>query len=173
CRITTVLFDNNYELLHDRIDIKGISPITSNEYYVGGSTALLDAIGATISKISNVQDNTSKDYKAENVMFVIITDGEENSSKEYSLDKIKNLIESKKSKDDWEFIFMGANIDAISTAESFGIGANRATNFVSDSDGLSVSYETMSNVVTRYRKLEEIPEDWDKKVREDYLKRKK
>lgn len=139
---------------------------------MGGSTALLDAIGATISKISNVQDNTSKAYKAENVMFVIITDGEENSSREYSLDKIKNLIESKKSKDNWEFIFMGANIDAISTAESFGIRANRATNFVSDSDGLSVSYETMSNIVTKYRKLEEIPEDWDKKIREDYSKRK-
>ena len=92
CRITTVLFDNNYELLHDRIDIKAVSPITEKEYQVGGSTALLDAIGKTINKIVNAQKHTAKEYRAEKVMFVIITDGEENSSREYSAECIRQMI---------------------------------------------------------------------------------
>jgi uncharacterized protein YegL len=96
--VTTVLFDNNYELLHDRIDIKAVSPITEREYQVGGSTALLDAIGRTIHKIGNAQKNTDEDYRAEKVMFVIITDGEENASREYTSDKVKTQIERQKSR---------------------------------------------------------------------------
>jgi uncharacterized protein YegL len=98
CYITTVLFDNNYELLHDRIDIRAVSPITENEYQVGGSTALLDAIGRTINKISNAQEHTADEYRAEKVLFVIITDGEENSSREYSSEKIRTQIERQKNK---------------------------------------------------------------------------
>ena len=98
CRVTTVLFDNRYELLHDRIDIKAVGPITEKEYYVGGSTALLDAMGKTIHKISNAQKNTAEDYRAENVMFIIITDGEENASREYSAERIKQMIERRKVK---------------------------------------------------------------------------
>ena len=101
CHITTVLFDNNYELLHDRIDIKAVSPISEKEYQVGGSTALLDAIGRTIHKIGNAQKHTADDYRAEKVMFVIITDGEENSSREYSAEKIKAQIERQKEKYGW------------------------------------------------------------------------
>lgn len=103
CHITTVLFDNNYELLHDRIDIKAVSPITEKEYCVGDSTALLDPIGRTIHKIGNAQKHTSDDYRAEKVMFVIITDGEENSSPEYSAEKIKAQIKLQKTKYWWEF----------------------------------------------------------------------
>lgn len=121
CYITTVLFDNNYELLHDRIDIRAVSPITEKEYQVGGTTALLDAIGRTISKIANAQKHTADDYRAEKVLFVIITDGEKNSSREYSAEKIKAQIEQQKTKYGWEFIFLGANIDAVQTASRFGI----------------------------------------------------
>lgn len=128
CRITTVLFDNNYELLHDRIDIRAVSPISEKEYQIGGSTALLDAIGRTIHKIGNAQKHTANEYRAEKVMLVIITDGEENSSREYSAKRIKQMIERQKSRYEWEFIFLGANIDAVETAGRFGISADRAQN---------------------------------------------
>lgn len=126
CFITTVLFDNDYVLLHDRIDIRAVNVITEKEYQVGGSTALLDAIGKTIHKINNAQKNTADSYRAEKVLFVIITDGEENASCEYSADKIRNLIEQQKKEYGWEFIFLGANVDAVQTAKSFGIDADRA-----------------------------------------------
>lgn len=96
CRITTVLFDNSHTLLHDRIDIHAVSPMTNTEYFVGGSTALLDAIGLTINNLVSVQRNTAEDYRADKVMFVIITDGEENSSREYSADKVHSMIEHEK-----------------------------------------------------------------------------
>ncbi|WP_330558231.1 vWA domain-containing protein [Acutalibacter sp. 1XD8-33] len=105
CRITTVLFDNRYELLHDRIDIRAVSPMTDREYQVGGSTALLDAIGLTVQKLVSVQKNTAEEYRAEKVMFVIITDGEENSSREFSAERVKKMIELEKEKYGWEFVF--------------------------------------------------------------------
>ncbi|MFR0077248.1 MAG: vWA domain-containing protein [Blautia sp.] len=107
CRITTVLFNNHYTLLHDRIDIQAVSPMTEKEYFVGGSTALLDAIGRTIQKLVHVQKNTAENYRAAKVMFIIITDGEENSSREYSSDKIKTMIEHEKEKYGWEFCLPG------------------------------------------------------------------
>lgn len=134
CVITTVLFDNCYELLHDRIDIRAVRPITEKEYFVGGCTALLDAIGKTIHKIAAAQKNTAEDYRAEKVMFVIITDGAENSSREYSSDRVKAMIEKEKTRYGWEFVFLGANIDAVETAGRFGIGADRAVDYVPDSE---------------------------------------
>ncbi len=151
CRITTVLFDNNYKLLHDRIDIKAVGPMTEKEYYVGGSTALLDAIGATIDKIASVQKNTAEEYRADKVMFVIITDGEENSSREYSLEKIRKMIGREKKKYGWEFIFLGANIDAVEAASRFGISADRAADYVPDAEGTRLNFQTMSEVVGSYR----------------------
>ena len=136
CRITTVLFNNNYELLHDRIDIRAVRPITEKEYSVGGTTALLDAMGRTIHKIINVQRNTDEAYRAEKVMFVIITDGYENSSREYSVENVRSLIQHQKDKYGWEFIFLGANIDAVETAQHFGISQNRAQNYHADSFGI-------------------------------------
>ncbi|HKM43435.1 MAG TPA: vWA domain-containing protein, partial [Limnochordia bacterium] len=121
CVVTTVLFDHGYELLHDRIDIRAIASITAEQYQVGGSTALLDAMGMAINKIAKAQQNTSSGYRAEQVMFVIITDGEENSSREYSLPKINNLVEHYREQDSWEFVFLGANIDAIEAARHYGI----------------------------------------------------
>ena len=119
CRITTVLFDHRYELLHDRTDIRAVRPITAREYRVGGSTALLDALGKTIHKIATAQKNTSEPFRAKRVMFVIITDGEENASREYAAKEVKEAIRRQKSRYGWEFIFLGANIDAVETAGRF------------------------------------------------------
>lgn len=138
--VTTVLFDDQYELLHDRIDLKGIAPITDREYYVRGCTALLDAIGKTIQKIANVQKHTSSENRADKVLFVITTDGMENASREYTYDKIRALVERQKQEYGWEFLFLGANIDAISTARRFGIGADRAVNYHADSQGTRLNY---------------------------------
>ncbi len=171
CHITTVLFDNNYELLYDRIDIKAVSPISEKEYKVGGSTALLDAIGRTIHKISNAQKHTADDYRAEKVMFVIITDGEENSSREYSAEKIKAQIERQKEKYGWEFVFLGANIDAIETAGRFGISSDRAQNYHSDSEGVELNFRIISEAVAKYRECSEISKGWNNEIQKDYKKR--
>ncbi|MAT42264.1 MAG: hypothetical protein CL609_07985 [Anaerolineaceae bacterium] len=171
CHITTVLFDNNYELLHDRFDIRAVSPITENEYQVGGSTALLDAIGRTIHKIGSAQKHTAEDYRAEKVMFVIITDGEENSSREYSLAKIKEQIERQKTNYGWEFIFLGANIDAVQTAGRFGISADRAVEYLADSEGTNLNFRVMSAAVAEFREKRKISEEHFEEIRNDVKKR--
>ncbi len=168
--VTTVLFDDKYELLHDRIDIKGIKPITEKEYFVRGSTALLDAIGNTISKIANVQKQTSEEHRADKVMFVITTDGMENASREYTFEKIRGMVENQKKMYGWEFIFLGANIDAISTAASFGIGADRAANFVSDSEGTNLNYKVVSEAVSAFRACS-ISDDWKEEIDKDFIRR--
>ncbi|HRU42137.1 MAG TPA: hypothetical protein P5021_09160 [Candidatus Diapherotrites archaeon] len=169
--ITTVLFDDKYELLHDRINLRGIEPITEKEYYVRGTTALLDAVGRTISKIVNVQKHTAEDERAENVMFVITTDGMENASREYSYEKVRRMIEHQKSKHGWEFIFLGANIDAVDTAERFGIGQDRAVNYNADSDGTLLNYEVISETVSCLRADRKISKDWKDRIEEDFRKR--
>lgn len=169
--ITTVLFDDRYELLHDRINIRGIEPITDKEYFVIGSTALLDAVGKTINKIGNVQKHTTKDERAEQVMFVITTDGMENASREFTYEKVRQMIENQKSKYGWEFIFLGANIDAISTAERFGISKDRATNYNADSEGTLLNYEVISEAVSSIRASNTISENWKDRIEEDFIKR--
>lgn len=169
--ITTVLFDDSYELLHDRINIRGIAPITDKEYYVRGSTALLDAIGKSINKIGNVQKHTADDERAEQVMFVITTDGMENSSREFSYEKVHQMIEHQKNKYGWEFIFLGANIDAIATAERFGIKKDRAVNYNADSEGTLLNYEIISETVSQLRANRPISENWKKRIDEDFKKR--
>lgn len=171
--VTTVLFDDSYELLHDRIDIQGIAPITENEYFVGGCTALLDAVGKTIHKIVNAQRHTGKDHQADQVIFVITTDGLENASREYSYDKIKQMIELEKTQYNWEFIFLGANIDAIETAERFGISADRAANYHADGAGTRLNYKVVSEVVCEMRASNPIPSNWKAEIDEDFEKRKK
>lgn len=171
CRITTVLFDNRYELLHDRIDIRAVSPMTDQEYRVGGSTALLDAIGRTINKLVAVQRNTAEEYRAEKVMFVIITDGEENSSREFSSDRVKAMIEHEKQKYGWEFIFLGANIDAVETAGRFGISADRAVDYLADSMGTELNFQAMSETVACFRSTGAVPAAPMQAIREDVKKR--
>lgn len=171
CVITTVLFDNRYELLHDRIDIRAVQPITGKEYFVGGSTALLDAIGKTIHKIGAVQKNTTEDYRAEKVMFVIITDGEENASRHYSSMQIREMIQRQKERYGWEFIFLGANIDAVETAGRFGIDADRAVDYVPDGEGTELNYRMMSETVATFRECGAVPTACLDEIRKDMRKR--
>ncbi len=171
--LTTVLFDDRYELLHDRIDIRGIRPITEKEYFVRGSTALLDAIGNTISKIANVQKQTSEEHRSDKVLFVITTDGMENASREYTFEKIRGMVEQYKQRNGWEFIFLGANIDAISTAASFGISKDRAANFIPDSKGTGLNYKIVSEAVSTFRACRSISDDWKQEIDKDYSHRSK
>ncbi len=145
--VTTVLFDDQYEILHDRIPLQAIRPMTEKQYYVRGCTALLDAIGKTIHKMITVQKNTSEDYRAEKVIFVITTDGLENSSREYSHDKIKKLIQTQKENYHWEFMFLGANMDAVAEAKKFGINEDRAVTYENDSEGIALNYKVVADAV--------------------------
>lgn len=157
CIITTVLFDHRYVLLHDRSDIKGVSPLSNKEYYVGGSTALLDAIGLTINKISHAHKHISEAYRPGKVMFVIMTDGYENSSRRFLHKEIRALIKEHKERQGWEFIFLGANIDAVSVAESFGINPDRAADYVPDSVGTELNFKVMTETVSAYRECGTLP----------------
>ncbi|MDO4573382.1 MAG: VWA domain-containing protein [Clostridia bacterium] len=168
CRITTVLFDNAYTLLHDRLDIRAVSPITKAEYSVGGSTALLDAIGQTIHKLINVQRHTAADYRADRVLFVIITDGAENASREYTLDRVKALIEQQKERYGWEFIFLGANIDAVKTADRFGIAADRAQSYHADGAGVELNFRVMSKAAASFREGAPLSPGWNEEIQRDY-----
>lgn len=170
CRITTVLFDNRYELMHDRIDIRAVSPMSDREYQVGGSTSLLDAIGLTIQKLVSVQKNTAEEYRAEKVMFVIITDGEENSSREFSADRVKKMIETEK-KYGWEFVFLGANIDAVETAGRFGIAPQMAVDYVADEEGVELNFDAMSEAVASFRAVGAVPQAPLDRIRKDRKKR--
>ena len=170
--ITTVLFDDRYEILHDRINLIGIKPLTNKEYYTRGTTALLDAIGKTINKIVNVQRNTKEDEQAENIVFVITTDGMENASREYSYEKVRKSIEYQKSKYGWEFIFLGANIDAVETAAKYGIGKDRTVNYCHDSVGVANSFEDIDYAVRGLRSsCAAVPQDWKMKTEVDYEKK--
>lgn len=171
CNITTVLFDHAYELLHDRIDIRAVSPMTDKEYFVRGSTALLDAIAQTVNKLVGVQKNTAEDYRAEKVMFVIITDGYENASREFTADMVKAMIEHEKAKYGWEFIFLGANIDAVETASHFGISADRAVDYVPDGEGTALNFQAMSETVACFRATGAVPAAPMQRIREDMKKR--
>ena len=169
--VTTVLFDDNFEILHDRISIEGVAPITEKEYFVRGTTALLDAVGKTISKIGNAQKHTSEQVRADKVMFVIITDGMENASKEYSHAYIKKLIKQQKEKYAWEFIFLGANIDAIATAAEFGIDADRAADYQADGEGTMLNFKAINHVVSEFRENSIIDASWKKEIVDDFVKR--
>ena len=174
CRITTVLFDEKYEILHDRLDIKAVRPITGKEYYVRGSTALLDAVGKTINKISSAQKISKPEYRADKVLFIITTDGMENASREFSYDKVKNQIERQKSQYDWEFIFLGANIDAATTAERFGINREHAQDFHNDSRGIELNYRVVSEAVSCFRaapKGEKLCKNWNAEIAADFKSR--
>ena len=169
--ITTVLFDDQYELLHDRINLRGVAPITDKEYYVRGNTALLDAVGKTINKIGNAQKHTAEDERVEHVVVVITTDGMENASREFNEEKVRRMIEHQKSKYGWEFIFLGANIDAIATAERYGIGKDRAANYHADAEGTALNYSVVSETVSRVRTRQPIAENWKERIEADFNKR--
>jgi len=149
--ITTVLFDNSYKVLHDRVNIKELKDMTDKDYYVGGSTALLDAIGTTIKSVNKTQKELPEEEKAEKVIFVITTDGMENASCHYDRDKIKKMIEKKQTKKNWQFMFLGANMDAVSEAGRIGIKADRAVTYANDSVGVRKNYAAVGGTISAMR----------------------
>jgi hypothetical protein len=169
--VTTVLFDDRYDLLHDRIVIKGIRPITGQDYYVRGNTALLDAIGKTINKIANAHQHTDESQRPGKTLMVITTDGRENASREYTYEKIRQMIEHQKAEFGWEFLFLGANIDAIATAGRFGIEADRAVNYHADSAGTKLNYEVVSEAASCLRTSCPLDGTWKERIDRDYQKR--
>lgn len=171
--VTTVLFDDDYEVVHNRTNIEKILPISEKEYFVRGSTALLDAVGKSVSKTINSIKNTKKAEQPDKVMFVIITDGMENSSKEYTYQKLKKMIDHQKKQYKWEFIFLGANIDAIATAAQFGIDEDRAVNYNADSEGTQLNYAVVSELIVNMRTKSIIDDNWKEKIDEDYKNRKR
>ena len=171
CVVTTVLFDDKYELLHDRIALPAVSPISQKEYYVRGMTALLDAIGRTLDKTRNAQANTSESGRAEKVLFVIITDGMENASREYRIDRVKEMIERQKRESGWEFLFLGANIDAISVAAGFGIAPDRAVTYRADAAGTKLNYDVVSDTLACVRAGAPLAADWKKRIEKDEKER--
>lgn len=173
CYVSTVLFDDVSEVIHDRVSLDEIKEMTDKDYFVRGCTALLDAIGCAIHHIGNIHKYARPDDVPEHTMFVITTDGMENASHRYSSDAVKRLIEQQKEKYGWEFLFIGANIDAVETAGKFGIGADRAVNYHADSEGTQVLYDTVSETVCNMRCDAPIGADWSKKIDEDFENRKK
>ena len=169
--VSTVLFDDETEVLHDRVDIHKVKPITEKEYYVRGCTALLDAIGGAIHHIGNVHKYARPEDRPNKTLFIITTDGMENSSSKYSYSKIRAMIERQKEKYGWEFLFLGANIDAVAEAGRLGIDKERAVNYECDSVGTEVNYRVLSEAVMCVRHNKELKEDWKAEIEKDYRKR--
>ena len=169
--ISTDLFYNESEVLHDRVNVKDIQSMTEHDYTVRGTTALIDAIGKAIHHIGNVHKYARQEDVPEHTVFVITTDGMENASRYYSSDKVKKMIERQKVKYGWEFLFLGANIDAVETASHFGIGADRAVNYNCDSEGTALNYEVVSDAICSVRCSAPLKSDWKKRIDEDYKKR--
>ena len=165
-RVTTILFDNFFEVLHDRINLQDIAPLTEQDYFVRGSTALYDAVALGIRKIANVQKQTRKEGRADKVIMVITTDGYENSSRDTNAAMLHKMIDDCK-KDGWEFLFLGADIDAQAAAGSIGIDSNRAANFVKDSQGVRVQYDSLNVAISAMRSGAPLPKDWKNKLDED------
>lgn len=173
CFVSTVLFDNVSEVIHDRVSLSEIKPMTDKDYFVRGCTALIDAIGGAIHHIGNIHKYARKEDIPEHTMFVITTDGMENASHIYSSDKVKKMIKRQKEKYGWEFLFIGANIDAVETAKHFGISEDRAVNYNADTQGTKILYETVSDTIINMRACQPLPLDWSKKINDDFKNRKK
>ncbi len=168
--VSTVLFDHEQEILHDRVKLSEIQPMTSKEYYTRGSTALLDAVGGAIQHIVSVYRHSTPQEIPEHTIFAIITDGYENASTKYSYAKVKSMIEHEQEKYGWEFIFIGANIDAIGEASKIGIRSNRAVNYIADSQGTGRAYESVGRVMCCMRapSFSELDDSWREEIDEDY-----
>lgn len=172
--VSTVLFDDRCEVLHDRVSMDKMEPITEKDYFVRGATALLDAMGGAIHHIGNVHKYARDEDRPEHTIFIITTDGMENSSRRYSYDKVKQMVERQQEKYGWKFLFMGANMDAITEAGKFGISEEYATNYISDERGTQINYNAMSKAVSMFRigcPMPAMAGEWKKEVEEDYRKR--
>lgn len=169
--ISTVLFDNESEVIHDRVPLSRIKPLTEKDYYVRGCTALLDAVGGAIHHIGNIHKYARKEDVPEKTLFVITTDGMENASHRYTYEKVREMIGRQKEKYGWEFLFLGANIDAVAEAKRFGIGADSAANYNCDAKGTALNYEVLSDVMLSIRSGAGISKKWASRINEDYAER--
>ena len=170
--ISTVLFDNQSQVIHDRIPLDHIAPMTDRDYYVRGCTALLDAVGDAIHHIRNVHKYAREEDRPEKTIFVITTDGMENASRHYDYAAVKRMIQEQKMEFGWEFLFLGANIDAAREAARFGINADRAANYHADAMGTSVIYDTVGDTVREFRKSACLSPTWKQNIDRDYKRRK-
>ena len=177
--ISTVLFDDRSEVLYDRVAVGNVEPMNDTQYYVRGCTALLDALGGAIHHIANVHKYAREEDRPEKTLFIITTDGMENASRIYTYDRVKKMVEEEKEKHGWEFLFLGANIDAIEVAGRFGISSDRAVNYECDSEGTALNFEVLSATVSAVRRsksrkeLDEAVAACYEPIREDYKRRHK
>ena len=169
--VSTVLFSNESHVIHDRVSIGKIEPLTERQYFVGGGTALIDAIGQAIHHIGNVHKYARDEDRPEHTIFVITTDGMENASRRYTSDQVKAMVKRQKEKYGWEFLFLGANIDAVETAKHFGIGADRAVNYNADRMGTAVVYDSVADAAVGLRQNKAMPKGWSARIQKDYEKR--
>ncbi len=171
--ISTVLFNNHSVVLHDRIPVQKIEPLTENDYSPSGCTALIDALGGAIKHISNIHKYAREEDVPAKTMFVVMTDGLENASHQYSADEVRDMVKEKQEKCNWEFLFLGANIDAVETARHYGIREDRSVNFHADRLGVKNSMEFVSEAAFCMRMDAPISADWKEKAEQDYKNRKK
>ncbi|MGM9940819.1 MAG: hypothetical protein ACI32N_02370 [Bulleidia sp.] len=170
--VSTILFNHRLTVLHDRLDIRKVEPLTVEDYRPMGTTALLDALGGAIHHIGNVHKYARKEDVPEHTLFVITTDGYENASRQYRLEKVRSMVERQKEKYSWEFLFLGADIDAIGMAADFGIDASHAVNTLHDSQATALNYEAVGAAVSQMRMCGSVDESWKMKVEADFQKRK-
>lgn len=172
--VSTILFDNESEVLHDRIPLEKIEPMTTKQYYVHGSTALMDALGDAIHHIGNVHKYARDEDRPEKTIFIITTDGYENSSRKYSADQVRQMVTRQKEKYGWEFIFLGANIDAVKTARTYGINEDNAANFVNDKKGIALMCCAQSTIISSIRKnTRNDSRQWKKEMEQDHANRRR
>lgn len=169
--VSTVLFDDRAKVLHDRVKVSDVNSITEKEYYVRGCTALLDAVGGAIHHIGNIHKYARREDVPEKTMFIITTDGYENASRRYDYETVRRMIQRQKEKYGWEFLFLGANIDAAKEAARFGISADRAVNYKCDEAGTALNYEVISEAVCSVRAARPLDADWKRRIDEDVQKR--
>ena len=169
--LSAVLFHHESAVIYDRVDIRRVEPMTDRQYSVGGSTALLDAIGGAVHHIANVHKYAREEDRPGKTVFVITTDGMENASRLYSYPEVQRMVAHEQEKHGWEFLFLGANMDAISAARSFGIRRDRAVRYTPDAAGTSLNFEVASEAISTLRKNRALEEDWCAPIAEDYKKR--
>ena len=166
--VSTVLFDNRSEVIHDRLPLDKVPAMTRKEYYVRGCTALLDAVGSAVHHIGNIHKYAREEDRPARTLFVITTDGMENASRRYDYHRVKEMIERQKERHGWEFVFLGANIDAAKEAARFGIDADRAANYHADRRGTGVVYEAMNQLVSCCRAERPLDSNWRSGIDADY-----
>ncbi len=170
--VSTVLFSSGSAVIHDRVDLNRVEPLTERQYFVGGCTALIDAIGDAIHHIGNVHKYAREEDRPEHTVFVITTDGMENASHHWTSEEVRRMIRHRKAENGWEFLFLGANIDAVETAAHFGISEDRAVTFHNDTAGIELNYREVSDAMCCVRESRPMGRAWKERIEKDFKSRK-